>query len=84
MMVSCIEKDEIRREAVKDVMSELAPILGMRFFLLDGKQMQIGFPDETYTVNNPAAYNPKTLGKAIADIMMYGKCDLKHTVRRKK
>lgn len=77
-----LEIDRLQREATRDVLNELCTVLGIKYIVLTEKQMQVGFDDEIYIVKNPAAYNPKTLGKCVADIMMTGKCDLNYTVKQ--
>lgn len=82
-----MEIDRISRNAVRDVLQELCPILGIRYIVLTDKQMKVGFNDEVYSIKNPAAYSPRAFGKCVADIMMHGKCDMDYTVkqiRRKK
>ena len=77
-----LEIDRLQREAVRDVLKELCPVLGIKHILLTNKQMRVGFNDELYIINNPAAYSPSALGKCVADIMMHGKCDMNYTVKR--
>jgi len=80
--MNVIEIDRISRNAVKDVLQELCPILGIKYIVLTDKQMRVGFDDEIYIIKNPAAYSPKAFGKCIADIMMHGKCNMEYTVKK--
>ena len=79
-----VDKDQIRREAIKDFFKELSPAIGISGFFITEKIMQLSYNNKIYVLNGAAAYSPKALGKCVADIIRRREPEVEVNVRRRK
>ena len=79
-----VDRDQIRREAIKDFVEEISPAIGISGFFVTEKKMQLSYNNKIYVLNGAAAYNPKALGKCVADIIRGREPEVEVNVRRRK
>lgn len=79
--INPVEKDKIGREAVKEAIKALCPVLGLRYVSITDRLLQIGKEDKQYMIGGVMGMSSHAIGKCIADIVETGSCDWEHVVK---